>query len=454
MFKKIRSVSYDSGVFDGRGFDARYSTDTGIELRMRSELDGLAQGILASVDTDQYAKLWGLANFGHVFCRLLPIRLDVKALSLEPAEEDRWRAWFLGSLSENLFRLDLPAEFELAFTGKRLAPRGLASGLDERAVLMSGGGKESVVLAEVAKSLGLPFTWYAFLGGEKDSTPREIARISGDAPLIAGTTRFELKAPGYADFKAASPKRLRRRYLLHRKRYRGPRWPSLMSQTVDACLIAEATASRYVLAGNERSANEGNGVRIGDLEVNHQYAKSYAFEREFAPFLAKYLHPGLNYASLLMPLYELQIGKIFASCPQYFSTFRSCGRRTADRPWCLECPKCAFVFLVISAFVDEDEVLRIFGADLLAHPKLVQTFKDMCGRGRHKPLDCVGNPDESLLALCLASQRRTARPLHPELGAILPGAGEAAELHKRVLQAYNEDNGLPTHWNEQLRRLV
>jgi len=458
VFKKIRSISYDSGIFDGHGFDARYATDTGIELRMRGFLEGVAPEALASVDTDRYAKLWGLASFGHVFGGLLPIRLEVNAFSLEPAEEERWRAWLLRSLSEHFHLTGLPAEIDLTFSGERLAARSRAAGLGERAILMSGGGKDSAVSAELLKSLGIPFDWYAFSShtqksGKQDPSRRGIAEIAGDSPLITGTSRFGFKAPGDTDFKRAG-KRLRRRYFLHRKRYRKMNWLSLMSQMVQACMVAEATGSRYVLTGSERSANEGIGIHVGAVEVNHQYMKTYAFEREFAPFLAKYLHPELKYAGLLVPLYELQIGKLFASYPQYFSTFRSCNRRTAKRPWCLECPKCAFVFLLMSAFVDEERISRIFHADLLADPRHTGLFKDLCGRGGQKPLECVGVQEESLLALYLASRRRTATPLHSDLAAILPDAAEADELSKRILNAYNDENGLPPHWNERLRELI
>ena len=53
-----------------------------------------------------------------------------------------------------------------------------------------------------------------------------------------------------------------------------------------------------------------------------------------------------------------------------------------------------------------------------------------------------------------ASKRRTTAPLHPDLAAILPGAEEANALQERVLHAYNDENGLPPQWNEQLRKLV
>jgi len=453
LFKKIRTISYDSAVFHGRGFEARYSTDTGIEARVCSELNGLEPAALAALDTDRYAKLWGLASFGRVFWPLLPIRIEVKALSLEPSEEERWRAWYIGSLSEHLYRSGLPAELDLTFSGEPLAPRTAASSLNERAILLSGGGKESAVAGELLKSLGIPFSWFTSkreVG--TDPAVRAIAEISGDFPLIASAEFLEFQS-GYATFNKAKKKSLRRRLGHRDPQSPGKGFLSPKNKVVEACLVAEATGSRYILIGNERSANEGNGIRIGSLEVNHQYGKSYAFEREFSPFLAKYLHPGLRYASLLMPFYELQLGKIFASHRQYSSAFRSCNRRKDERAWCLECPKCAVVFLILSAFVDEEEMLPLFGADLLADPRLVKMFMDLCGRGGHKPFECVCVADEALLALHLSSKRRTT-PLPSDLAAILPGAEKADELQKRILHAYNDENGLPRHWNDELRKMV
>ena len=227
-----------------------------------------------------------------------------------------------------------------------------------------------------------------------------------------------------------------------------------MSHVVEGCFQAELSGSRYVVVGNERSANEGNGIYIGELEVNHQYSKSYAFEEEFAVFLAKYLHPELTYTSLLMPLSELQIAKIFTSYPQYFPVFRSCNLRLGTTRWCLDCPKCAFVFLMLSAFVDEAQVSEVFGADLLSDSGHVQTFLDLCGLGRHKPLECVGEAGECLLALYLAAERRIAKPLHPRLAAVLPSEEEAQALQDRILGEFNDDNGLPPQWDDKLRQMV
>ena len=44
--------------------------------------------------------------------------------------------------------------------------------------------------------------------------------------------------------------------------------------------------------------------------------------------------------------------------------------------------------------------------------------------------------------------------MHPDLAAILPGAAKADELQNRILHAYNDDNGVPPRWNDQLRKMV
>ena len=449
--KKVREISYDSAYFHGRGFDARYSTDTGVELRLRSYLADAELDALESVDVDRYAKIWGLVHFGRLFAPHLPLRIRVRALSLDPADEERFRTWCIGILGEALYINRLPAELDLTFSGERLAPRQGAANLGERAVLMSGGGKDSAVMGEVLKALDVPFRWFCIREGSEAPT-RELAKIAGSAPPASSAWCNEIR--GESGFEEFNPAHLRWIHRRQKKRDRGRRWLSLMSHVVEGCFQAELSGSRYVVVGNERSANEGNGIYIGDLEVNHQYSKSYAFEEEFAVFLAKYLHPELSYASLLMPLSELQIAKIFTSYPQYFPVFRSCNLRLGTTKWCLDCPKCAFVFLMLSAFVDGAQVSEVFGADLLSDSGHVQTFLDLCGLGRHKPLECVGEAGECLLALYLASQRRTAAPLHPRLAAALPSDEEARALQDRILGEFNDDNGLPPQWDAKLRQMV
>ncbi len=96
---------------------------------------------------------------------------------------------------------------------------------------------------------------------------------------------------------------------------------------------------------------------------------------------------------------------------KFFSIFASCNknfRASKDRPtslWCGECPKCAFVFLLFSAFLEKEDLVGIFGRNLFAEELLLPLFRDLLGFGEMKPFDCVGTFDESRGALVLASKR-------------------------------------------------
>lgn len=65
-----------------------------------------------------------------------------------------------------------------------------------------------------------------------------------------------------------------------------------------------------VILSNESSANESN---IGGESVNHQYSKSFEFERDFDEFRRRNFPQSAVYFSLLRPFCELQIAKQFRS---------------------------------------------------------------------------------------------------------------------------------------------
>ena len=44
--------------------------------------------------------------------------------------------------------------------------------------------------------------------------------------------------------------------------------------------------------------------------INHQYTKSFEFEKDFHLLLKRTVHPDIEYFSMLKPLYEIQISKI------------------------------------------------------------------------------------------------------------------------------------------------
>lgn len=157
---------------------------------------------------------------------------------------------------------------------------------------------------------------------------------------------------------------------------------------------------QHVVISNEQSANEGN-IQFFGQSINHQYSKSYAFEHDFRQYLGENL--SVNYFSLLRPLNELQIAKIFAQLgKQYFHIFRSCNHGQKTNSWCGQCAKCLFAWTILFPFLDENTMIQIFGQNLFDNPKLVPIAHELVGMKTNKPFDCVGTYLESKAAFWLA----------------------------------------------------
>ncbi len=194
--------------------------------------------------------------------------------------------------------------------------------------------------------------------------------------------------------------------------------------------ITVASLHNYstVIVSNEKSASEGNVVYRG-MEINHQYSKSFRFEQMFREYIRSYVIPDLirdpssasntgfrlggrndtniNYFSFLRPLNDLQIAMIFATFPDFFTTFRSCNVGSKTNSWCGICPKCAFTYLILSPFLSAEQLRISFGADLFQNTAIIEHIRALVGLTPVKPFECVGTRDESILAIYLTIEKYT-----------------------------------------------
>ena len=164
-------------------------------------------------------------------------------------------------------------------------------------------------------------------------------------------------------------------------------------------LTAMIYHKKYIVLSNEASANEST---IKGSTVNHQYSKSFAFEKDFKEYVDKYLTNEIHYFSLLRPLSELQIARIFSTEKPYLSVFRSCNVGQKKGVWCGECAKCLFVCIMMSAFLPQNEVINIFHKDMLNDANMRVLFEQLTGILDDKPFECVGTRDEVNIAICMA----------------------------------------------------
>jgi UDP-N-acetyl-alpha-D-muramoyl-L-alanyl-L-glutamate epimerase len=205
-----------------------------------------------------------------------------------------------------------------------------------------------------------------------------------------------------------------------------------------------------IAMANERSSNEGNAIHRGRT-VNHQYSKSWDFERGFRDYASAHLAPDVEPFSLLRPVWELQVARAFSGMSAYHPVFRSCNRGMSTNSWCGRCPKCLFVFVLLSPFLDREELVAMFGRDLFADLELLPTAIELVGAGGHKPFECVGTYDESRAAFSLALHRSGATP--PRLLAALAQA--VPDLPSAdadgLLSAWNDEHAVPADLVTALR---
>ena len=175
------------------------------------------------------------------------------------------------------------------------------------------------------------------------------------------------------------------------------------------CAIAEHR--EYICLSNEDSANEST---VAGSTVNHQYSKTFEFEKDFNDYCQKYITDKVHYFSLLRPLSELQIAGIFSTLPQYLHVFRSCNVGQKLEKWCGHCAKCLFVCIMLSAFLNDETVDSVFGRSMLNDEDMMDLFEQLTGLEDNKPFECVGTRKEVNIAVCMSIAA------HKEKGEKLP----------------------------------
>ena len=92
---------------------------------------------------------------------------------------------------------------------------------------------------------------------------------------------------------------------------------------------------------------------------------------------------------------------LFSKYDKYHKIFKSCnvGSKQVPWVWCCDCPKCLFVYIILSPFLYKDKLVDIFGEDLYKKESLLETFKELIGHAETKPFECVGMVSEVKYAL-------------------------------------------------------
>ena len=221
-----------------------------------------------------------------------------------------------------------------------------------RVLVPLGGGKDSTTVLEMLEARGAhPPSCSFFLGDPEESSTRAGGmarwRVAGCEPVCIAD--FWWPDANYNKFRAS------------RRSNEGvdgkPAQPWDDSARLWAAMVAFASALAallrgcdHVAVGNERSANLGNGVSWGGVEVNHQHDKSFAFEQRAHEYFLRCTQGRVYYFSALMHLWDLQVVELFARICQpcspssYLATSRSATRIALVR----RVRKVPFVYILLA----------------------------------------------------------------------------------------------------------
>lgn len=366
----------------------------------------------------------------NYWCIFPTKNIRIKDFELTRDESDFWNALYLNGLGEFFYDMKMDFRGLISFPYSESAapsePARLAA-RPSRALLLNGAGKDSILSAEMLKEAGTPFDFFAFA-----PTPahRRVAKLVG-ARTISVTRRRDKWATEIAEWFGVSNA-----------------YPSVSTFTFVAVLLAELLGYDSIVFSNERSADFGNLEYLG-LQVNHQWCKSSEAERMTNDYIKRYITPDISTASLLRRFSELEIVRRFARHPKYLRTVTSCNTyfwlTTPERLlygmpyWCKRCPKCVFLFACFAAYLPKKDVVGMFGADLFARPKLIPLVRRILGTEGFKPLDCVGEPEEMILAMHYASVRGeyAGEPAMQAFEKLFPAGYDFAKLEAGVFSTNN-----------------
>ena len=293
----------------------------------------------------------------------------------------------------------------------------------DRALILMGGGKDSLVSAQLAQSAGIEFTPFA---------------VNPKGPILSCVEKIDLP-PLYVT-RTLDPEMIR---LGRLKGFYNGHVPSTAINSAIASLAALLFGYSEIILSNERSANQGNASHDGRM-VNHQHSKSFAFENLMRNTLAELSGMRLNYYSLLRPLSELRIARMFSQTNCFDETFSSCNKnfalsRTGGPLWCRTCPKCHFVFLIFAPFMSPERLSAIFGENILDNPAHLTSFRLLCGLEGQKPWECVGEILEAAAALFALSKNTRWKEF-----ALVSLLGSA-------LEAFYGETTLETAWKDLMQ---
>lgn len=326
------------------------------------------------------------ASYYKAYC---PPSIQINNYSLSYGQAEMWNTIYTKGLGEFFYKnnIDYRGLLQFPFAENIEIAEPSRMNFDERALVLHGGGKDSIVSTEIVREAGVDFDLFCL--NPKDIQMDVARRMNKNVLTISRKLD-----PKLLDLNVSGGV------------YNG-HVPISTVYTFAAVLQAIIGNYRYIVISSERSSNYGNVTYLGEV-INHQWSKSSEAEKLLANYITTYITPDLAYFSMLRPWYEIKVTEKFSKLSNYFDVFSSSNHNFKldasgeIHRWEYDSPKTVFVYTMLTAFLSKDEMLRIFGDNLYDMTSLMPHFKQLLGLESIKPFECVGTPEEMMVAMKIA----------------------------------------------------
>lgn len=437
-FRSFRFISYSFNYKESEA-QFHYALDKGPHFVEKIKFHGIKKKLdkESKISLHHSLKYLFIALGVSYFKTAVPPKIIIENDQLSKEEASFFESLYLNGLGEFSYLNDIDLRNKIKFPYSSSSKNNpCKTKLPRKTIVPIGGGKDSIVTAEILKKSKEPIALFS-LG---DFTPINNVMEKVNVPKIKVTRKlspvlFDVNAKGALNGHVPIS--------------------AIIAFTLPVCAILYGF-DRAMLS-NEKSANIGNLIHDG-FEINHQYSKSLDFEEKISKFISNNILTNFKYFSFLRPLTELAITRLFSRFKKYQSVFTSCNKSFRYRKsqpnqlWCLDCPKCRSTFLLLAPFIKKNELLKIFGENLLNSEKQERGFDELIGVQGNKPFECVGTDEEYLTAFYLLSNNENWRQdkyIKKFRETILPRIQDPQSLIKKTLTFSNE-HLLPPSYAELL----
>ncbi len=394
---------FEEFIFENYSFDSEKN-----EVQLNYSLDGaikFKETIRWDVSITNYNKdildkalfgLWIMAGVSY-FKAYLPRKITINKGLLTKSQANFFNKTYELGLAQFFYTNQLDWQGAVNFEANSIEEKNVQVTGNAGALSAIGGGKDSIVAAELLSELNFEFDCWTV------NQARRFNKISAkiEKEIMSVSRKLDPKLSKLNSLDA----------------YNG-HVPITAINSFIGVTLAILTGKKDIVWAIENSADEPN-TRWDGLTVNHQYSKSFEFEKDMRKYIIENIASDLDYYSILRPFSELRIAEIFCKnyLQKYKGLFSSCNANFTlgnerEMRWCGKCPKCAFVFIIFSPFLKKSELLDLFdGKNIYADEEMAGTIKELLGISGHKPLECVGEIAETRYAIQLA--RKSGQ--YPEL---------------------------------------